>query len=169
MLRTLPCPRDGALLVAEPHHGVTVDRCPRCSGIWLDKDELEPIVEAATAAGDAPTGAAAWEKVRYLDCPRCKKQMARRNHLRASGVIVDSCPAHGTWLDGGELERLAAFARQDGPRKVEQVRTMLRAEEEETRKDLARLERRARRARPGRWSQARFDLLDLLDALDLLS
>jgi len=37
------CPRDGTTLVAADHHGVTVDRCPSCQGLWLDAGELEKI------------------------------------------------------------------------------------------------------------------------------
>ena len=35
--------------------------------------------------------------------------MARRNFRKRSGVIVDQCRDHGTWLDGHELERIAGF------------------------------------------------------------
>ncbi len=45
------CPRDGTALVGEPitYGGsavVTVDRCPTCTGIWLDPGELERIRDA---------------------------------------------------------------------------------------------------------------------------
>jgi hypothetical protein len=35
------CPRDGATLVARDSGQVTIDQCPQCEGIWLDKGELE--------------------------------------------------------------------------------------------------------------------------------
>ncbi len=35
------CPRDGTSLVAKEHNHVTIDQCPTCDGIWLDKGELE--------------------------------------------------------------------------------------------------------------------------------
>jgi Transcription factor zinc-finger len=38
------CPRDGALLAPVEEHGVTVDECPTCRGVWLDRGELETIV-----------------------------------------------------------------------------------------------------------------------------
>lgn len=37
------CPRDGELLSKHEMHGVTVDTCPVCEGMWLDKGELEII------------------------------------------------------------------------------------------------------------------------------
>ena len=35
------CPRCDVALVAKENHGVTIDQCPQCEGIWLDKGELE--------------------------------------------------------------------------------------------------------------------------------
>lgn len=42
------CPRDGTSLVAKESNHVTIDQCPQCEGIWLDKGELEIL-----AAGSA--------------------------------------------------------------------------------------------------------------------
>ncbi len=39
------CPRDGATLVEQTLERVSVDVCPTCNGIWLDKGELETIEE----------------------------------------------------------------------------------------------------------------------------
>ena len=35
------CPRCDVALVAKANNGVTIDQCPQCEGIWLDKGELE--------------------------------------------------------------------------------------------------------------------------------
>ncbi len=35
------CPRCGVQLVAKSFSHVTIDQCPQCEGIWLDKGELE--------------------------------------------------------------------------------------------------------------------------------
>ena len=35
------CPRCDVALVARENSGVTIDQCPQCEGIWLDKGELE--------------------------------------------------------------------------------------------------------------------------------
>lgn len=37
------CPKDGAKLVEQASKGVTIDVCPTCEGIWLDKGELEVV------------------------------------------------------------------------------------------------------------------------------
>ena len=41
----LVCPRDGATLVEVNKSGVMIDVCPECKGIWLDRGELEKILQ----------------------------------------------------------------------------------------------------------------------------
>jgi hypothetical protein len=40
--------------------------------------------------------------------------MQRRNFRRSSGVIVDVCGRHGTWLDADELEQIAGYLLAHG-------------------------------------------------------
>ncbi|MFI5235877.1 MAG: zf-TFIIB domain-containing protein [Gemmatimonadales bacterium] len=37
------CPRCGYDLTTEDYHGVQVDRCHHCGGIWLDAGELDQV------------------------------------------------------------------------------------------------------------------------------
>jgi rubrerythrin len=37
------CPRCGQTLQERVAHGVTVDECPGCGGLWLDKGEIEAL------------------------------------------------------------------------------------------------------------------------------
>lgn len=37
------CPKCGVQLQRREEHGVEVDECPSCGGIWLDQGELEEI------------------------------------------------------------------------------------------------------------------------------
>ncbi|MCU0709658.1 MAG: zf-TFIIB domain-containing protein [Pirellula sp.] len=41
--RNCPCCND--TLVPVGRHGVQIDRCPGCGGVWLDRGELEKIME----------------------------------------------------------------------------------------------------------------------------
>jgi hypothetical protein len=42
-LAHLRCPKCGEPLVAVEQHDVTVEECPACQGIWLDRGELEAL------------------------------------------------------------------------------------------------------------------------------
>jgi Zn-finger nucleic acid-binding protein len=39
------CPSCSTLLLLSDKHGVEIDYCPKCRGIWLDRGELEKIIE----------------------------------------------------------------------------------------------------------------------------
>lgn len=49
------CPIDGETLVMADRNGVEIDYCPKCRGVWLDRGELDKIIERA--AGDEPAQA----------------------------------------------------------------------------------------------------------------
>ena len=41
----MKCPNCDTTLQMTERHGVEIDYCPNCRGIWLDKGELEKIME----------------------------------------------------------------------------------------------------------------------------
>lgn len=44
----MKCPVDGAELLMAERQGVEIDYCPQCRGVWLDRGELDKIIEKAT-------------------------------------------------------------------------------------------------------------------------
>ena len=46
----MKCPVDGTQLVMTERSGVEIDYCPQCRGVWLDRGELDKILERATPA-----------------------------------------------------------------------------------------------------------------------
>ncbi len=42
------CPIDGAALVITTREGIEIDYCPKCRGIWLDRGELDKLIERAS-------------------------------------------------------------------------------------------------------------------------
>lgn len=133
-----PCPVCGeeALLTDRglADEALPVLECQRCAGLWLRRETFEvlreralresrPVVGGARPRANAPRpqGGAL-----YRPCPECRALMHRRNYGRRSGVIVDSCAAHGLWFDASELDRLLAWVRGGGEadaarRQVEEV------------------------------------------------
>ena len=51
----MQCPTDGTTLVMSERSGIEIDYCPQCRGVWLDRGELDKIIERA--AGEQPGGA----------------------------------------------------------------------------------------------------------------
>jgi len=43
------CPRCGVALVMSERQGVEIDYCPQCRGVWLDRGELDKVIERAEA------------------------------------------------------------------------------------------------------------------------
>ncbi|MET0932157.1 MAG: zf-TFIIB domain-containing protein [Mycetocola sp.] len=43
----MKCPNDSATLVMSERSGVEIDYCPECRGVWLDRGELDKILERA--------------------------------------------------------------------------------------------------------------------------
>lgn len=41
----MKCPNCNETLVMSDKNGVEIDYCPNCRGIWLDKGELDKIIE----------------------------------------------------------------------------------------------------------------------------
>ena len=41
----MQCPIDGTELVMSDRAGVEIDYCPKCRGVWLDRGELDKIIE----------------------------------------------------------------------------------------------------------------------------
>ena len=60
----MPCPIDGSPLVMSERSGIEIDYCPTCRGVWLDRGELDKIVERS-AADSGPVHAAPQPQAHY--------------------------------------------------------------------------------------------------------
>lgn len=63
----MKCPTDGATLVMSDRSGVEIDYCPECRGVWLDRGELDKILERSVSA---PAPAAAPAQPQYNAPPQ---------------------------------------------------------------------------------------------------
>lgn len=114
------CP--GSRLGSRSIGGLWAEECPRCLGLWAPGDVMDRLVDRIEAArreakrnADHHDRHAAWQsEVVYRHCPECGGQMQRRNFGGRSGVVLDWCGSHGTWLDAHEMEDVAAFVMEGG-------------------------------------------------------
>ena len=49
----MKCPIDNTQLVMTDRQGVEIDYCPTCRGVWLDRGELDKIIERSVPTVDA--------------------------------------------------------------------------------------------------------------------
>jgi len=125
----LACPACSTDLTPRSIAGLGVEECAACRGLWVPAANFDRLVaqvrdhrEIDPSAGLAPpttTRPASAPTIVYRKCPVCRQVMTRKNFARISGVIVDWCGAHGTWLDANELGQIAAFVAAGGMQRAE--------------------------------------------------
>lgn len=64
----MKCPIDESTLVMSERSGIEIDYCPACRGVWLDRGELDKIIERGSAApASMPPAAPAQQQYRDRD------------------------------------------------------------------------------------------------------
>lgn len=48
------CPVDSAVLEMSERQGIEIDYCPTCRGVWLDRGELDKIIERSESWAPSP-------------------------------------------------------------------------------------------------------------------
>lgn len=54
----MQCPTDGTLLTMSERSGIEIDYCPSCRGVWLDRGELDKIIERSLTLQAPPAAPA---------------------------------------------------------------------------------------------------------------
>lgn len=120
-----------------------IERCDKCMGMFFDSGELEALIKATVKN----VGYVNHKKLKelyalkrrdeygvaYIKCPVCDTIMNRVNFGQRSGVIIDRCPDHGLWLDGGELRHLLEWVKAGGKmynEKREEMKRKMEARED---------------------------------------
>lgn len=55
--KVMQCPHCHVALAMTSREGIEIDYCPQCRGVWLDRGELDKIIERSV--GEAPQAAPA--------------------------------------------------------------------------------------------------------------
>ena len=53
----MKCPIDQTDLVIADRQGIEIDYCPKCRGVWLDRGELDKVIERTSDYGPRATAA----------------------------------------------------------------------------------------------------------------
>jgi Zn-finger nucleic acid-binding protein len=142
--RTARCPGCRGTMREVQIGDTSLLECERCHAMWVDRETFDAICASTeTQAGvlqqypDPPKPVTAVE-IRYRPCLACGKMMNRMNFGKLSGVVVDVCRGHGTFLDAGELHQIVAFIKAGGLERLRQQQLEDMKEEEERLRALAR-------------------------------
>ena len=112
------CPNDNEQLERILFHNVEADYCPKCLGIWFDKDELR-------LAKDDKDKNLNWvdvdlwrDKLKFKvsqgnkKCPACRVGL-REVAYDGSKIKVDFCKmCQGIWLERGEFKQIINYLKQ---------------------------------------------------------
>ena len=70
----MQCPVDGEQLLIAERAGVEIDYCPNCRGVWLDRGELDKIIDRSAAEVAASPQPRERERRYAVEKPRKKKR-----------------------------------------------------------------------------------------------
>jgi len=79
----MQCPTDGAVLVMSDRSGIEIDYCPTCRGVWLDRGELDKIIERSlTQAAPAPAAPAPVPQQNYQQPQQSYQQHPKQGYYK---------------------------------------------------------------------------------------
>ena len=126
------CPTCNARLRTSTRESISVEACGAGHGVFLTADALTAALrdrtndrsaaeeESAVSQQSAASAEALEASHAPRACPACATPMQVRIFAYESGVPIDVCSEHGTWLDEHELERIEAwYEAQEGHRAVD--------------------------------------------------
>lgn len=96
------CPIDAATLLMSERQGIEIDYCPTCRGVWLDRGELDKLIERSvsdvpSAHSSAPSAAPRRPDERERD----DRGYSRDSYERPSYSSGDRRKKKSSWL--GEI------------------------------------------------------------------
>lgn len=110
----MKCPNCQTELQTAVRHGIGVDACPSCKGMWLNQQELDALEDEAFDLGDREKGTLVFAtEASDRTCPVCAKPLQGFMY-RLYDLPLEFCAqGHGYWLDAGEDDRVVALMRQE--------------------------------------------------------
>jgi Zn-finger nucleic acid-binding protein len=75
----MKCPNDDSILNISERNGIEIDYCPTCRGVWLDRGELDKLIDRSQASGDSYSPAP--QQSRY-EAPRSEYQSNSHQHQK---------------------------------------------------------------------------------------
>jgi Zn-finger nucleic acid-binding protein len=116
------CPACENAMVTLELADIEIDHCAHCGGIWLDKGELEFLMDSPQKARrlldsfqEAPTASESPRR-----CPICEKKMTKiMVGTSKPPLLIDRCRrTDGIWLDKSELQEVLSRGEVDKDNRI---------------------------------------------------
>lgn len=114
------CPVCNESMIVLELNKVEIDFCTNCSGIWLDRGELELLYSFDESENELQKLFSETSTIneKSYKCPLCRKRM-KKIQFNNSELVIDKCPDnHGLWFDKGELEKLLTLKKNSSSEKI---------------------------------------------------
>jgi Zn-finger nucleic acid-binding protein len=86
-VEVMQCPHDQTVLQMTERQGIEIDYCPTCRGVWLDRGELDKIIERASAPPPSKAPAASPGRIRARRWPATLLHIPRQRPTRSTRSI----------------------------------------------------------------------------------
>jgi Zn-finger nucleic acid-binding protein len=137
------CPEDLTPLDTRILHGLSLDVCPGCAGIFFDEGEIAALQSNGPEALEQVEDAATPASFLYVDspvpkpCPGCQGPMQVYRYRYSSDIRLDGCErCGGVWVQDGELAKIATYL-QSPPSTFGGIPAARRAADAQNARDLA--------------------------------
>jgi len=113
------CPECQIHLEPMEFHGVMLDECSGCGGVWFDDGELKKCQAGGTSSlielEDQIAPAVLWHHQDHTRiCPSCNIRLTTYKYLYTSEILLDECTGcYGVWVQDGELKKMAEFLGEE--------------------------------------------------------
>ena len=102
----MKCPMDTDVdLVMTDRQGIEIDYCPKCRGVWLDRGELDKLIDRSATAAPAPQQAYQEQSFLPQQDPRQRQDHDYREHRRYD----DDDDEHRRYQHGGGHHKRKSF------------------------------------------------------------
>jgi len=111
------CPKSHDSLESVDVGGIRIERCPRCEGLWFDRDELRVLKDREDNGDYEWLHVDLWKDMDKFRARRQQRYACPKDatplttvHYGESNVVVDVCSkCQGVWLDKEEYREIIRY------------------------------------------------------------
>ena len=110
----MKCPNCHLDLMSTIRHKLTVNSCPSCKGMWLERQELNQLEDEVFDFGDDAKGTLVFSATPTTGkCPECNA-LLKRFRYRLYDLEMEFCEnQHGYWLEDDEDTRVLELMKKE--------------------------------------------------------